>query len=423
MTRKVFISVLGATDYGVCDYQKDGVSYGKVRFIQEATLTYLFKEDNWSDYDCGIILLTKKAEEKNWIDNGQLDKTTKQPKQQAGLKTCLSKFNIPIKAVTGLPDGNNEKEIWEIFERAFQEIEKGDELYFDITHGYRYIPMLILVLCNYAKFLSDVKIKSITYGNYEISERGTKPGIIVDLLPLTQLQDWTFAAADYIRNGNVQDLSELNTNDSTLSEFTESLVEVIGERQTCRGIDIIKTTNFNRLLNITNNIESTSFKPLNPIMQKIKESFEQFDAEENIRNGYNAAIWCFDNKLYQQSITILQETIISDICINNNLDWQKRKYRDYVTSAFYILEHNTPKSGWQSKEEKDTPKWEEEMGIIDKLINSEITKCWINLYSKVEDLRNDINHSGMRDNAKTISEFITLLTNCITELKKKIESC
>ena len=60
------------------------------------------------------------------------------------------------------------------------------------------------------------------------------------------------------------------------------------------------------------------------------------------------------------------------------------------------------------------------MGIIDKLINSEITKNWINLYSKVEDLRNDINHSGMRDNAKTTSEFITLLTDCITELKKKL---
>ena len=61
-----------------------------------------------------------------------------------------------------------------------------------ITHAFRYLPMLVLVLANYAKFLKNVTVKSLTYGNYEAREGTNAP--IVNLLPIAALQDWTTAA-------------------------------------------------------------------------------------------------------------------------------------------------------------------------------------------------------------------------------------
>ena len=59
MARKVFISFLGGTNYQYCDYQKDGVSYGNVRFIQEATLNYLNVNEKWTANDVLMILPRK----------------------------------------------------------------------------------------------------------------------------------------------------------------------------------------------------------------------------------------------------------------------------------------------------------------------------------------------------------------------------
>ena len=203
MSRKVFISFLGGTNYCYCDYQKDGKSYGNVRFIQEATLNYLDVNSKWKETDVAMILLTKVAKDSNWIDNGQKDRDGKkicdeQTKSTLeGLGTRLKKFKITEQVVDELPEGNDENEIWEIFERVFCKINEGDHLYFDITHGFRYLPMLVMVLCNYSKFLKKVTVESITYGNFEVA-RQLGHGLIVDLLPLTKLQDWTYAAGQYL---------------------------------------------------------------------------------------------------------------------------------------------------------------------------------------------------------------------------------
>lgn len=420
MARKVFISVLGANNYSNCDYQKDGCSYGNVRFIQEATLRYLDCKNTWTKKDIAYILLTKGSEQANWVDDGQKDKKTGEIIKQLGLKSTLDNLGLPfpVEAISNLPDGNTEKEIWEIFERVFSKIQDNDELYFDITHGFRYLPMLILVLCDYSKFLKHVIIKSITYGNYDVS-RELGHGLIVDLLPLAQLQDWTFAAGQYLDSGNVDKIYELAKD--KYETFANALKEVIGERQTCRGIDIITSEHFANLESSVEKIDlEQSNNPIIPIIDNIKFSFKGFDVNENIKNGLQAAIWCFDNKLYQQSITILLETIISDVCQKNNYDWKTRKFRDYVVSVFVIKRDNIPQSGWKYKEQEGTQKFEREKQCLETILGSQIIDDWYDIYIKTDELRNDIDHAGMRQNAKTKGQFVEDMTEIINSLKSKL---
>lgn len=445
MARKVFISVLGFSNYGQCSYVKDGYKSSSVRFIQEATLDYLCQQSEWTVNDTAYILLTNGAEKANWYDDGHKDRDTGEIIKCEGLCSRLKKMSLPfaINTIKNLPDGNTEEEIWEIFERVFNELQDGDELYFDLTHGFRYLPMLVMVLINYSKFLKNTSIKSITYGNYESRNRETNEAPIIDMLPLSALQDWTYAAGQFLDSGNVDKLQFLcdkelkpilrnaqgsNKDATNLRTFVKYLNEVIGERQTCRGISIIKSDNFKKLKEASYKLDSTIIKPLNPIFDKIKQSMAFFDEEENVRNGFSAAVWCYQNGLLQQSATILQEFVITYICARHGIRIDDESKRDWVTSAFTIKFKNIVKSEW--KLSQDDAIRIVQIEYIEKILNDDLFLCpeFVNAFNNLSEVRNDYNHSGMRSKRmplnpqkikenikKCIDIFAVILFNIKTE--------
>ena len=423
MARKVFISFLGASNYGECIYVVGNPTEFKsrpTRFIQTATLELLHARD-WSENDTALILLTKTAEKKNWIDNGHGD-------GKMGLKQELDNMQLPfsLTPVGQLPDGNTEEEIWQIFERIFEKIEDGDELYFDLTHGFRYLPMLVLVMGNYAKFLKGANVKSISYGNFEGRDREKNEAQIVDMTSLTTIQDWTFAAADFIKNGNADRFKELASSNVTaiakgekqgdrddakqLNDLASSLQSVTSDFQTCRGINILKGRNISRLIKQLNDLDASAMVPfysiLNPIIGKLKEAFSTFssshtDQSRNIENGFEAARWCLDHGLLQQAITILQENIVSYFCYKYQLDISDNKEkRSKVNTAFKFIANGT------SIEEKDKIETESRSDSeLEKLIHDELItdKTYNAQFSNLSNFRNDINHCGMRKEANKAS--------------------
>ncbi len=427
MARKVFISVLGTGPYSECTYSRDSFEFS-TRYIQIATLKYFIEgpknNDKWTDKNCAIFFLTQKAEDEQW--NVGKSKLKNETVSLTGLKDELSNQHWPIEIkARHIEDGQNEKEIWSIFKTIYDEIRSEDELYFDITHAFRYLPMLLLTLINYSKFLKNVKLKSITYGNF-MSKEDKKP--IMDLTSISMLQDWTYAAGDYLNNGCVDSLTSLCKEEikpilretkgkdeaaSKLNRFVELLQRVVDSFRTCRGIQIINATDLSRLKDAANNLDSTMIEPLNPIFEKIKKSLVYFDEKENLKNAYSAAKWCFDNKLYQQSATILQEFVVSFICKRNGIDIADDKLRECVNSAFAIKYQNLDESKWTIKEEnKEKVK---EILKDDLMDNLDLVK----LFSTMTIVRNDYNHSGMRkDNPKTPSSIISNIDDCLKGFSK-----
>lgn len=100
-----------------------------------------------------FILLTDRAKTENWdiADNQKCNKITGGHEDYAGLKHIIEDMSLPAKTEeVRIDDGKNEGETWNIFNTVYNILEEGDELYVDLTHSFRYLPMLILVLSNYA---------------------------------------------------------------------------------------------------------------------------------------------------------------------------------------------------------------------------------------------------------------------------------
>ena len=413
MGRKVFISVLGTGLYGKCQYVREDAQFesDETFFVQSATLQYINAKD-WTPNDFGLILLTDLARKSNWNKSitKRQNNCTKEDIAYEGLESVVERMQLPFKIEDlPIPNGNDEKEIWEIFTSTFNELCDGDELYFDVTHAFRFLPMLILVLCDYAKFLKNVTIKSITYGNYEARNKENNKAPIIDLLSLSQLQDWTFAAGQYLENGSVNRLVSLCEQEfkpilretqgadaaaQNLRAFITRLSAVTEERKTCRGMDIIKSTSFKGLKESADNLEETFVDAFNPIFEKIKSSLVSFDENENVRNGFSAAVWCYDNGLFQQSATILQEFVVSFFCLRHDITIEDEANREIINKAFNIRYNNIPEDGWEIKAEKKDK--------LKEVLSDELfaNKTLISSFNNLTEVRNDFNHSGMRSKNK-----------------------
>ena len=167
MSRRVFLSVLGVAFYETCRYRKDDFTGSETLFVQKSLIEYLQQQENWGgDSDLVLMLLTDLARKNNWDKNLKTRFCAKLQKEVAyqGLEKILLDMNLSYQDIA-IPDGKDSDQMWEIFEVIFDKLQEGDELYLDITNSFRYLPMLLVVLVNYAKLLKNVKVKAIFYGN------------------------------------------------------------------------------------------------------------------------------------------------------------------------------------------------------------------------------------------------------------------
>jgi len=435
MARKVFISILGTGYYQKTKYYyNDKDNYIETHFVQEATLNLV--NTKWNRGDKAFIFLTKRARVDNWESPAQVNNffvKKGDSKAYIGLKETLLRNDFLLEIVDddsiNIPDGNNEKEIWEIFEKVFNVLKDNDEVYFDITHAFRSIPMLVMVLINYSKFLKNITVKSITYGNWEGKDENNNSPII-NLTAFSELQDWTSAANDFVNFGNVEKLSKLAKNDisplarqfkgendtvNSLIKISKFLPQFIDNILTCRGKSITKNMEGKLINKELNNIKENLISPLTPILNKIENKLFPFDNNDNLINGFNAVSWCIDNNLIQQGFTILQENIISLVCEDVDIDKADKKTRNIVSSCFTIKENEITKEEWKG----DANSYPEITELI--LEKSKIIEILKSDYISLTNIRNDINHFGYSDNTMKPEKLKKALFDYHCKILKKLK--
>ena len=443
MPRKVFISILGTGFYEECAYTKEKEEEeGKeqkpftstpTRFIQQASLE-LVGANGWTEEDKVIVFLTKKARELNWNKTITERKRNKDatPEPYKGLEAVLQEIDLKTQVEDkDIKDGMNKEEIWEVFQTIYDTLQEGDELHLDLTHSFRFLPMLLLVLGNYAKFLKGITIKNIIYGNYE-ARNAQNEAPIISLLPLASLQDWTFAAANYLQNGRATQLEELvneelrpmlrNTKDinqdaRTLNKYIKALSNFTKDLLNCRGQAIRSGEAINTIRTEAKRIVKVIIPAMAPVLDKINHSLGIFLPYEHIFNGFYAAQWSFNNQLYQQAITTLQENIVSYICLQKKLDVSNISQREMVNKAFNIYLNKTKEEQWKLSG-KDEEQRLREKQTIKELLDYPVVKDLSSTFLVTTNTRNDYNHAGENTNPTKAQKLIDQIDE---RLKKVFE--
>jgi len=412
------ISFLGTNAYIRCSYYFENDpsnAVRDVRFIQEAIVRKYCQD--WSQDDRILICMTEKAEKYNWeqVNTNKLDGTTEQSfpphTLEEGLR--LSGTKASIEAVRSMDEGFTEDGTWSIFSRIVELVRQGDTLWLDITHGFRSLPMLALVLANYLKVVRQIHVRAIFYGAFE--SLGTNQEVIalglaartvpvLNLVAFDTLLDWTAGADAFITfgvskrientiNAEIRDvLSETSGQDprgKSLRNFSRSLHNIPPLFETVRGKEIAEGKAFKSVIDSIEELKNQphDYRALEPLLEKIRQKAKPF-ARNDSRNFFTAVEWCLEHGMIQQGITFLQEGIISMILDECGFESNDEDYRDLCSQAFKIVSQKIPEDDWL-----DSSKENREKSL---LLQNTITKHpgIAGSYGCISDYRNDINHGG-----------------------------
>lgn len=430
MGRKVFISFLGTGYYSKAKYYLDSKdNLVETNFIQEATLKFFTKD--WHAPDIAYFFLTEKAKSTNWDSPAQKDDCKVKIGERGtydGLEERIKKLGIGfLYTPIDIPDGHNEEQIWEIFDKVYNVLQEGDKLYFDITHAFRSLPMLVMVLINYAKFLKKITVKSITYGNFE-SRAAQNVAPIIDITSFSELQDWTSAAASFIKYGRTSDISSLVAD----QELKNDLLSFSDMHLVVRAKEVYKGEIAEKLKSqIDQNESNPAFRHIKKI---IKNKLSAYN-DDMINNALAGIKFCIDHDLIQQGFTFLDEFLKTYVLLLIDKNWEKEMFRNIASSCLNINNKDSLdysryddkinkdfNDGKISGEEKENL-LNEIRDIVDKIFGLSIIEDLQKIMRSVSHgSRNDINHAGIRDNPRKAIDFKKSLSKHYNRLKEIVEN-
>jgi len=443
MSRKVFISFLGTNNYVPCNYYSEILPNQKienVQYVQEALIQLYC--NNFNESDKFFFFLTDDAFKQNWKNDGQFNNENKKyDKKNIGLEQKLSELRDLGFVKSGIhfepiKEGYSSEAIWEIFTTIYNLIENEDDIILDITHGFRSLPMLGIVLISYLKELKSIKVKGIHYGAFEVlgpvskvlqMELKERNAPILDLLPLAELQQWTGAAREFLKNGNSSSLSELLLPyDSNLAASFEGFEKSIS---TCRGKSILIETDYFKLKSLVQTANDSMIgAQVKPLLEKIEKKIAAFDNSNILNNGLAAVDWCIEHNMIQQGITFLQETIHSWVI-------EKVVGKEYINELFFREMSAGALQGIYFKNNKNFIKdnqiiqpihkdfenefIEETYNSMRSIVSKELRKIYTELIGK-DGFRNDINHCGFRSSPFSPIELKEKLNELNYRVKKQL---
>lgn len=432
MARKVLLSFLGTGNYEECAYSLLNRQSSKTKYIQHALSELIV--DDWTDEDAFIVLLTSESKEKHW---NQSDKGS-------GLKELISAQDSSSNSAKLMPVdirfSSDEEGIWDLFTTIHKQFQTNDEVYVDITHGFRFLPMLLMTVLNYEKVVHNIAVKKIFYGAFEMKVDGVAP--IIDLTNLSLIQDWSVAAQNYVNYGVVDSMSKLiipvvNERQQAASGgdeaakvqrgFIKKLEEVTLNILSNRGTVLVNMEPNNPLSALDQYIGHFSdsnnqlgvLQPFVPLINLINEKLVSLTrASSSYERWMHAVDWCEKHDYIQQGITQLQEGVITFICqqFSRVLDYENVSDREIVTGVinFVAIPDENQRRMWRwSIPEKSTLT----VQVKEFVQNLNIASS----YGSLTQLRNDINHGGYKSESKKGKEIVKAFRKNFNEIKSRLD--
>ncbi|MFQ3536786.1 MAG: TIGR02221 family CRISPR-associated protein [Aggregatilineales bacterium] len=201
MSEHILVTTVGAVP------NKEKISYQSAKYHFEgeeqpregkffSPLLCVYLEKNGQPVQRAVVLLTSGAKEHpNWLGTGE----------EKGLKALLEELNITIEEVS-IPDGKDADQLWEIFDAIGERIPQGTKVTLDITHGFRSLPLVMLLACAYFNASEKFTLAHVYYGAYV--DQNTIASI-VDLTPMLTLFEWANAVAAFKRGGSLRPMADL----------------------------------------------------------------------------------------------------------------------------------------------------------------------------------------------------------------------
>lgn len=389
---KKFISFLGNSKYSQMTYSFNGKK-ASASFVQEAMLQLVCSD--YSDKDTAYILVTDDA----WNKNGETLRGLLENNTEINCKIKIKNIELPIEK-----RDNPESGVWHLFNIIYNEVLcENDAVTVDITNAFRYFPVIMMSVLNYAQYLKRIKINGIYYGAYEqrYSQEDEELEIepIVDLTKTYEVMNWASAANTFTKYGIPDELSKQIREDvefriDEVRNLSKSLSDMANSLNYSRGKTIIEGTIFTSCKTMMDSYERVEIEKnpaLSPILNDIKAKIDNFK-ENDCLNFIPAVGLLIEQGRPAEAISMLKEGITSYLLKKGN----KKESKKLRGSFSEYLAYEGSKSSFYTNNEKHASC----KADIENLMLLKEVQDLRKIVQKFNSIRNDIDHCGFGTDAK-----------------------
>jgi CRISPR-associated Csx2 family protein len=335
--------------------------------------------------------------------------------ENAGYTTPIEKKEIienifkdsiitPIVVKYGLDDKENEYNIKQLF--GIESIlNSEDELYIDISHGFRSLPMVLTNALNFIIENSSKKITvaNISYGMFEVSHEMDERTPIVNLNILNDLNQTVKASHEFNEYGSGFLFSKL------LKETNKSISTMLNDFSISSSLNHI--FDLRQKINQLNGIQFEKLTPLQklaiePVIKRFIKQFNQNEKDSIFQ--YKLALWMFENKKYNSAAITLLEGLITKVCEREGFPVDDLKYRNLSKKLIVVAGKNEKNAGRLINELK-----EEGLNISRK--NYRKYNDFQEYYGQLNSIRISLAHSVQ--NKMSVKQMVLIIENFLNETK------
>lgn len=206
--RVVYISFLGTGFYDEVQYRWKDVRLNPTPYAQEAELVDILAN---APPDVVLIFGTATSKAAHWeAQRGYSAKSkTFGNAQGPGLGPRLSRYTPEFVQIS---EALSPAHQWGTFEELLKRIHDGDELIFDMTHGFRAVPVVFSSAMHFLRLTRNIKLRHVFYGAHD-----SDPPEIVDYRDFYAVQDWTEAVSRLVDDADASKLAALASDGGALS--------------------------------------------------------------------------------------------------------------------------------------------------------------------------------------------------------------
>ena len=230
--------------------------------------------------------------------------------------------------------GLNDEELWRNFDAFMMITEKlapGDEIYLDITHSFRSIPLFMYLMMDFLQNLESqsVKLSGLYYGMLDVSkEKGYAP--VINLKPLFEISRWIRGTYNFVQYGNGYLIAEL-TEDEALKKRLKNVTELM---QINYLVDLrIQVEKLSELLEQKSYEKAGIIRHMIPTISRFLDRLAKAETDDEFQLAVSG--WYFEHYQYGNGYICLFESIITKLCAIYRLDINLEANREWMKGLLF----------------------------------------------------------------------------------------